>query len=666
MKSINAAGLEKVMEMTAVISVTVLLVHFYFFCYQLFVHWGLRSSLSDRILHNLASTGFFYPGVKAKLIALGALLLTVMGTEGSQSVTLKFRGPALSILLGLTLYFTGTLVLFSQLPIPLSVYGRGEVYIAITITGYLLVMRGGAQLTRIVRLKLRGDVFNRENETFPQQEKRLESEYSLHFPTTYQFRGRRRHGWINVVNVFRGLLISGLPGSGKTLLVREVISQQIKKQFSMLVYDFKYPDLTLPAYNHYLRFRDHYPVPPAFYILNFEEPKHRCNPLVAESLSDIDDASEMARTILLGLNHEWIGKQGNFWVESPISFLAAVIWYLRKYQDGKYCTLPHVIELVHTPYEELFTLLSAEPEVAILIQPFVSAFRQQAREQLEGQVSGARISLGKLSSPNLYYVLSGNDFSMDIGNPDQPKIVCMASSPRKAHIYGSVISLYLTAFQHLSAGKENRKTSLILEEFPTLYFNGIDRFLAVCRSYLVAITLVIQDASQLTLYYGKHQAQVILNLVGNIISGQLTGESAKMLSERFGKIIQERNSISVSDNPSFSVSSQLDYAVPASTISSLSAGEVAGVVSDSPDQILDRKMFHGKVRHDFKALHQEEAGFKPLPKEKADTDTIMKNYLQIKTDIKELVKAEMEFIERSPVLESLSLKKSAQRNLTQR
>ncbi|MFX9081406.1 conjugal transfer protein TraG, partial [Acinetobacter baumannii] len=71
-------------------------------------------------------------------------------------------------------------------------------------------------------------------------------------------------------------------------------------------------------------------------------------------MNDITDATESARTILLGLNREWINKQGDFFVESPINFVTAIIWFLRKYADGKYCTLPHVIELMQAEYDELF------------------------------------------------------------------------------------------------------------------------------------------------------------------------------------------------------------------------------------------------------------------------------------------------------------------------
>src|SRR5690606_15301878 len=141
---------------------------------------------------------------------------------------------------------------------------------------------------------------------------------------------------------------------------------------------------------------------------------------------------------------EWIKKQGDFFVESPINFVTAIIWFLRKYQGGKYCTLPHVIELMQTDYAELFAVLRTEPEIEVLITPFVSAFEHEAMEQLEGQVASAKISMARLASPQLYYVLSGNDFTLDLNNPAAPKVICLAGNPQKQQVYGAVLSLYVS------------------------------------------------------------------------------------------------------------------------------------------------------------------------------------------------------------------------------
>jgi hypothetical protein len=147
--------------------------------------------------------------------------------------------------------------------------------------------------------------------------------------------------------------------------------------------------------------KNKYTIKPSFYVINFDNlsVSHRCNPLDPSSMHDITDATESARTILLGLNREWINKQGDFFVESPINFVTAIIWFLRKYADGKYCTLPHVIELMQFDYEELFPVLNTQPEIEVLVNPFMTAYQNDAMEQLEGQVASAKIGMARLASP---------------------------------------------------------------------------------------------------------------------------------------------------------------------------------------------------------------------------------------------------------------------------
>jgi type IV secretory pathway TraG/TraD family ATPase VirD4 len=406
----------------------------------------------------------------------------------------------------------------------------------------------------------------------------------------------------------------------------------------MFVYDFKFPDLTLIAYNTLLKHTKKYAVQPRFYVIDFEHIYHRCNPLDPMTMHDITDASESSRTILLGLNRDWIKKQGDFFVESPINFLTAVIWFLRKYDNGAYCTLPHVIELMQLEYSEMFSLLSTEPEIQVLMNPFESAYRHEAFDQLEGQIASAKIGLARLASPQLYYVLAGNDFTLDINNPDAPKIVCVGNNPQKQQIFGAVISLFVSRMLRLVNTKGKLKSSLIFDEYPTLFCN-IDSTIATARGNLVSTTLGIQDYSQLKRDYGKESAEVVFNIVGNIISGQATGDTAKLLSERFGKIVQKRESISINrTDTSISKSTQLDAAIPPARISSLSSGEFVGMVADNPDQKIELKVFHAEVQNDHEALKKEMDQYVPLPEvRKVSTDEIQRNYMIVKEDIRRIV-----------------------------
>lgn len=454
----------------------------------------------------------------------------------------------------------------------------------------------------------------------------------------------------------------GSPGSGKSyFIIQHIIKQHIQKGFSMFVYDFKFDDLTKIAYNHYLRNKHRYTVAPQFYVINFDDlnRSHRCNPLDASTMNDITDAAESSRTIMLGLNHEWIKKSGDFFVESPINFVTALIWFLRKYKNGKYCTLPHVIELAQVEYDKLFSILRSEPQIEVLVNPFITAYINDAKEQLEGQIASAKISLSKLSSEKLYYILSGNDFTLDINNPKQPKIVCMGNNPQKTQTYGAVLSLYITAITRVMNKKNCNKSSLIFDEFPTIYFNGMDNLIATARSNKVATTLAVQDASQLKLHYGKEQAEVIMNIVGNVISGQVSGDTAKQLSEKFGKILQDRQSIAINRNDtSITKSKQLELAIPVNKVSSLSSGEFVGMVADNPDQKIELKAFCSEITNDHKLLADELSRYKDLPSFfHVSAHDVLNNYLKVKKDVIAIVTSEIERMLDTPELSNFIIRK---------
>lgn len=634
----NEQGLRKVADFTRLLSIAILVLHFYVSCYQVFHQIGFYSDVTDQLIGKISMIKVFESVLLIKTWALGLLLVSLLGVRGRKDEKANVRRLILYAFLGFGLYYGSVLAL--QLDLGLLVLVA--LYIVFCAIGYLLVLSCGTRLSRLLKMNLMNDIFNNENETFPQEERKISNEYSINLPAKYYYNGMLRDSWINIINPFRGLLVLGTPGSGKSYFaIRHIITQHIQKGFSMFIYDFKYDDLSRIAYNTLSKDKNN----SKFYVINFDDLNrtHRCNPLDPQGMNDITDATEAARTIMLGLNREWIKKQGDFFVESPINFLTAIIWYLKKYHDGVYCTLPHVIELMQLDYQYLFPVLDREPEIEVLINPFVSAWKNEAFDQLEGQVASAKISMAKLSSPALYYVLSGNDFTLDLNSPDDPKVICVGNNPQKQQVYGAVLSLYISRMIKLVNQKDKCKSSLIFDEFPTIYFNNMDSLIATARSNQVATTLAVQDYSQLKKDYGREQAEVILNIIGNVISGQVTGDTAKHLSERFGKIQQQRKSISVnSSDTSVSRSTQLDFAIPASKISSLSSGEFVGMVADNPDEQIKLKMFHNHIQNDHGALQKEESAYQPIPNVRSvDSGIVKMNYYQIKQDIQELVAAEL-------------------------
>ena len=536
-------------------------------------------------------------------------------------------------------------------------------YITTLTGGFFCLLASGLWISRLLKNNLLEDVFNRENESFMQETKLMENEYSVNLPTKFWYKGKEWKGWINVVNPFRASMILGTPGSGKSYaVVNNYIKQAIEKSYALYIYDFKFDDLSVIAYNHLIKYRHRYKIPPKFYVINFDNPKksHRCNPLAPELMTDISDAYESSYTIMLNLNKSWVQKQGDFFVESPIVLFTAIIWFLKLYENGKYCTFPHAIELLNKRYEDVFTILTSYPELENYLSPFIDAWKGGASEQLMGQIASAKIPLSRLISPQLYWVMSGSDFTLDINNPKEPKVLCVGNNPDRISIYGAALGLYNSRIVKLVNKKKQLKSCVIIDELPTIFFKGLDNLIATARSNKVAVVLGFQDFSQLKRDYGDKEAAVIMSTVGNVFSGQVVGETAKTLSERFGKILQKRESMSINRNDtSTSISTQLDSLIPASKISTLSQGMFVGAVTDNFGETIDQKIFHAQIVVDNDAVQKETAAYQPIPEissflDENGNDTmdqqIQANYRQIKQDIVELIEKELIRIEIDPKL----------------
>jgi hypothetical protein len=655
----NEQGLRKILDMTRLISLVLLALHVYYYCYRSFAAWHWTSKMTDQLLRNISRTGLFQHFHTSKGWALALLIVSLMGAKGRKDEKLTLRIALYYVVAGVVLYFGSYGFILTTLSLQTLTFA----YSITVVLGYLLILSGCTYLSRIIRMQLNSaDIFNKANETFPQEERLLNNEYSINLPARYQLKNKIRKSWVNIINPFRSLLVMGSPGAGKSyFVIRHVITQHLAKGFSMFVYDFKFDDLSLIAYNHFLKNKKQFLCPPSFYIINFDDlsHSHRCNPLEKENMTDITDAAESARTILLGLNREWIRKQGDFFVESPINFFTAIIWFLRRYLDAEFLSVPHAIELAQYDYDKLFSILRSEKEIEVLINPFVSAYLNDAMEQLEGQIASAKIALARLASPQLYYVLSGSDFTLDINNPQAPKVVCMGNNPQKVQTYGAVLSLYVNRLIKLVNKKGKLKSSLIFDEFPTIFLNHVDSLIATARSNQVATCLGIQDFSQLKKDYGRDQADVIMNITGNIISGQVAGETAKQLSERFGKIMQDRSSLSVNSNDtSVNRAKQLDNAIPPSAVASLSSGQFVGMVADDPDERIELKTFHNEIVNDHAALQTEQRHYRQIPVIREVTASMVHtNYLQIKQDVENLVLDRLSEMMNDPIKGGLIIKK---------
>ena len=633
-------GLAKVMDFMRALSVLFVIVNVYWFCYPSMKEWNIDIGMVDRILLNFQrTTGLFSSILWTKLFALVFLALSCLGTKGVKEEKIRWTHIWAALAAGIVLFFFNWWLL--DLPLPLS--ARTGFYLLTLSAGYGCLLAAGVWMSRLLRQNLMEDVFNNENESFMQETRLIENEYSVNLPTRFWYRKKMWHGWINVVNPFRASIVLGTPGSGKSFaVVNSYIKQQIEKGYATYIYDFKFPDLSTIAYNHLLRHLDGYKVRPKFYVINFDDPSrsHRCNPLNPKFMTDISDAYESSYNIMLNLNRTWAAKQGDFFVESPTILFAAIIWFLRIYKNGKYCTFPHAVEFLNKPYEQIFPIMSSYPELENYLSPFLDAWLAGAADQLMGQIASAKIPLSRMISPALYWVMSADEFSLDINNPDEPKVLCIGNNPDRQAIYGAALGLYNSRIVKLVNKKGRLKSSIIIDELPTVFIKGLDNLIATARSN-----------------------KVIINTVGNIFSGQVVGETAKTLSERFGKILQKRQSISINRNDvSTSISTQMDSLIPPSKISSLTQGMFVGSVADNFGEKIEQKIFHCEIVVDAKKVAEEERTYQKIPviTDFRDADGIdrmkemvQENYNRIKEEARQIVADELERIANDPNLKHL-------------
>ena len=656
-------ALGKVMDFMRGISVIFLLINCYWFCYEAFHTWGFTLGIVDKILMNFQrTTGLFSSILWTKLFCVVFLALSCLGTKGVKEE--KITWPKIW-----TVLFSGFVFFFLNwwlLALPIGKIGAASLYLFTLSLGYICLLMAGVWMSRLLKNNLMDDVFNTENESFMQETRLMENEYSVNLPTRFYYKKKWNNGWINVVNPFRASMVLGTPGSGKSYaIVNNYIKQQIEKGFAMYIYDYKFPDLSEIAYNHLLHHLDAYKVKPQFYVINFDDPRksHRCNPINPAFMTDISDAYESAYTIMLNLNRSWIQKQGDFFVESPIILLAAIIWFLKIYENGKYCTFPHAIEFLNRPYAQIFPILTSYDELANYLSPFMDAWEGGAQDQLQGQIASAKIPLSRMISPALYWVMTGDDFSLDINNPNEPKVLVVGNNPDRQNIYSAALGLYNSRIVKLINKKKQLKSSVIIDELPTIFFRGLDNLIATARSNKVAVCLGFQDFSQLTRDYGDKESKVIQNTVGNVFSGQVVGETAKTLSERFGKVLQQRQSMTINRNDkSTSISTQMDSLIPASKISNLTQGMFVGAVSDNFDERIDQKIFHAEIVVDSAKVSAEMKAYQPIPvivdftnKDGSDNlkETIEANYRKVKEEILSLVDLEIMRIKNDPKLAHL-------------
>ena len=610
--------------------------HSYIHFYEWWGLWGLTDPRVEEFLLRFADSAYVRSVALSYWTPILLLALATMADRVKRSDKVTRGGAMRTTVIGLGIYASALGARWIG-----DLLVSGALFHVLALVGFAVTSIGMLDLKRVLGWSAREDIFNEENQSFPQETRKIDTPESVNLPMTFRYDGKRRKGWINVVNPYRGTTVMGTPGSGKTFaVVKEFIRQLTGKGFAMYVYDYKFPGLTVETYNSLLRNVRRFERKPAFCVINFDdlERSHRCNPIHPDYLEDYTDATESATTILQNLNPEYV-KHKDFWANAAIAFTAAVIWYLRSTENGRYCTLPHAIEFIARPYEEIFPILASCPAVATQMASLASNLQRGAVDQLEGVAGTTRTVLGRLISPRLYWVLTGNDFSLELNDPREPKVLCIGNNPKRQQTYGPVLALFNSRVLSLINHPGRVPMAVIIDELPTVYLRGLDDLIATGRENRIATLLAFQDRAQLVREYTKDVAEATLATCANVFSGQVKGEAAEKLARSFGKTVQERKSVSQNrTDTSYSKSTQLQERIPASRIENLSQGEFVGSVADTRKHPIDLKVFDARIELDAAAIDRMTGEYVPVPKIRDVTqEQIEENDAKVRREVLALI-----------------------------
>lgn len=554
------------------------------------------------------------------------LLLTSIGTLAKKDKDLSPKNSILYPLsLGLILFFctlwlygiNGTAVFFHCSFFEIC-------YLLALVSGTMLMHVALDNISKIISSKLGKDKWNVEGESFMQQTKAKISPYSVNIPSLFYFKGRIRSGWINMENIFRGTLLIGTPGSGKSFgVVIPFIRQLMAKDFCICLYDFKFPDLAQVAWYHYkLARRQGRMQKTAFHVINLThvEKSRRINVLRTDYILSLADASETAEALVEALKKgDKSGGSDQFFTQSAVNFLSACIFFFSRYQQGKYSTLAHVLSFLNCSYEQIFAALFSNAELSSLLSPFMTAYKAKAYDQLEGQVGTLKVFISRLATKEMFWVFSGDDFNLKISDPEQPSILVLANDPNTQNINSACYSVVVNRLTRLINSKGNLPSALLLDELPTIFVHRIENLIATARSNKVAVLMGLQELPQFQQQYGKEVSATITAVVGNVLSGAVRNkETLEWLERLFGKVKQQGESLSIDRTKvSLSLNERLEPLIPAGKIAALRAGELVGMLAADAvaeyNGVFEPSAIHCKINLDLKAIASEEALYTELP-----------------------------------------------------
>ena len=618
----------------------------------------------SNILQSFAKMGVFFPPINAKLSTLVLITLVAIGTRAKKKRDLDATKEIfLPISVGLIMIISSLALVWGagnpNLPyiVPyLNGYQLG--YLLLSYAGTMITQKGADSISKLMQTKMDKDRWNTEEESFDQNRELVETSTSVNIPYKFRYKKQTHQGWMNI-DPFRGSMVIGVPGSGKSFgVINPAIRQLVGKGFCLCIYDFKFPSLGEIAYYHHLLKKKTDPnYKHKFHVVNLDEVEYsrRVNPFKKEYINTLAQAQEMAESMVSALQKGGSSGGGGseqFFTQSAVNFLASTIYYFATYENGKYSDLPHILAFMNRSYEEIFDTLFTNEELVSLMSPFKSAYENKAFDQLEGQIGTIKIFLSRLATKESFWVFSGDEVQLKISDPENPSILILASNPRTQDINSALYSAVLNRVISQINDKGNLYSGLIADEFPTIYIHKIDNLVATARSNQVAVMLGLQEQPQLRQFYKKEVAETISAIMGNILSGAVRDKGTlDWLEKLFGKIKQKSYSESISNQgTNMTISEKMDVMIPAGKIAGQRTGEMVGMVVQGEDNATEEfktSAISGKINLDMKAIKHEEANYVKMPtyysfKDSAGNDRkneiLMTNFRRINKEVEIMIR----------------------------
>lgn len=648
MSSTTDSQFEGLKNLSLLLVILITVGDIYRFCYT-DLPPSFQSDIASTAVNFFIKLGIYRNPFYSRGFIIILSFLFVVLDKGKKTIEIDKQTIALHSLISTVLFIASGALIY--------ILNNWIIYSIVFIAAYAYMIKNYTYLHRLFGEDIMGDRFNLVNKIFPQTKELITNDISINIPYKFveDYKKNRdgsltpilADGYINIVSPNRALLVTGMPGSGKSYSFNEeIIKQFMQKGFAFINYDYKFPTLSNVAYNYFNKYKSSFSRHGnggCIRTINLDDPRysHRCNPIRSDLITKKSEAIDAVYTLFYNIDKKSATSQ-DFFQMSAMAIVSASLWFLRMYEDGKYCSLPHLIEFLQHADSKILPILASYPELHTFTSSLSDALAKGAFEQLSGQTASARIPIGRLATDEMYYVMTDPDMTgvnLNVNLKEEVTVLNIANNPNTQKTNAPANGLYFSQAAKLINAQGRVPCGFHVDELPTIYINGLDNLIATARSNNVCTILSAQDYTQLVREYGKDIADSIFNTIANKVTGQVAVDTADKFTKAIGKINYKQQSVSINkDDTSKSFSTQRDFVVPPEDIAQFGQGEFAGVLADTFKERLEHKVFRGFVSPDKSDLEEESI---PMVNPDIDEYSLRQNRQRIIKEVNDIVDIEV-------------------------